>query len=592
MNMYLNQRLYYPIAEWTGRLILPLPQERRPDGGVYLQLENAPEPYTHLKGQRVWLCWHPQSIHQRWLTQATIDIQFDEMTRKSQAKGLIHPTRLDGWQQVSPLESLAGARAQDDVQVELEVLSVHPKGAEWVIQINDEPIQITGILHGLVQFVTPVGETAYRVKHYNPESQRFDGVEEIVNLPDAGSIHPQFQLEQSSIKNIEQSPLNAFGWYIYGHYPTVPSPIPTATNPMHHLFVVQALEPVEAQRLNPSEMVMGRAEAQAYISKNKWKQIPMYRVEVTLVDTNGKPNDLKERSLSQRQQRTKELWLRDDEALVIHTFGWRGGNRGDRPPLGITPGHFAFGFAKLEHDKFLGILRFNLVYRQVYTHNALGTIAGAHRWHSYMGCLKRGWMYTLPVSDVMLRMPELTVPYKMDERIFNPLDLIKQELALMTARYRTGDGNGATIVTPAASCVKDSNQALFAAIQKFRDSIRKEPAITIWLERNADNFHAKRFLRLEALLHQIKQEVLMPLGYVPPGWRGEISEIAAQKRDRMNLDTVLEGLKAWKTMLPRRAERELLNVLRNYGATMIDYQSAMIGGEVPGIVPLAPTVIL
>lgn len=569
---------YLPIALWTGRLILPQPQQRRQDGGVFIEVQNAPAAHAHLKGQRVWLTWHRDSIHQTWLANATRDIQFDKITHESQAKGNIHPTRLDSWQRVSPLESLAGARTKDDVQVELDVLSVDQEGNDWVIRINDEPIQIEGIVRGFVQFVTAVDEKNYRVRHYDRNSRKFNGVEEVVSLPAAGSPHPQFNLEQSAVRNIENSPLNAGGWYIYG------------ARSSDGKFVIQALEPAEILRLAPERMVIGRMEAREHFDEDKWKQMPLRRIDMTLIDNNGQTTLPEQRTAALREKRTKELWSRGDEALVIHTFGWRGGAQSNK--MSVITGHFAFGFAKLLPDEFTGALRFRLVYRQVYAHNQLSIVAGAQSWHCYMGSLKRGWMYTLPVSDVMVRLPELTVPYAMGNYTFNPLDLIKRELTYMEARYRSGDGNGASVVTPATSCVRDSNQALFGAIRQFKDQVLKDPNMSGLLDENANNFHARRFLRLRSLLERVEDKVLFPLDYVPRGWRGENQGVAAQERDRFHLGTAIEALRTWRTMLPRRAERELLAVFCEYGATMIDYQSAMIGGEIPGIVPLPPGVLL
>lgn len=526
IGLQLNQSqadLYRPIAAWTGRLILPLPAQRRSDGGVYLQVENAPKPYRHLVSQQVWLRWHSHSIHQQWLAKATIDIHFDQVTYESQAKNNVHPVRLEGWQQVSPLESLAGARPIDDIQVELDVVAIDCIKGEWIISVNDEPIQILGSLRGLVRFVAPIGENCYRVRHYNCNHQSFDGVEAIICLPDAGKIYPGSQLEQSSIKKIENSPLNAAGWYIYGQF----NPSQSSMEPEKSIFTVQALEPAQALSLAPTRMVVGRTEAQAHTGEEQWKQMPLHRIETTLVDSNGQLDQKGEQTTALRSQRTKELWMAGDEALVIHTFGWRGGKRGNNPPLGIVTGHFAFGFAKLIQDEFTRTLRFDLIYRQVYAHNPQGIIAGAYRWHCYLGSLQRGWMYTLPISDVMVRLPQLTVPYKLKGQIFNPLNLIKQELALMEARYRTGDGNGASIVSPATSCVKDSNQALFAAIRKFQDEVLQDPSIHAWLEDNVSDYHAKRFLALKSLLALVEKQVLFPLGYVPPNWKGENQEVAA-----------------------------------------------------------------
>lgn len=569
---------YLPIAPWTGRLILPQFQQRRPDGGIWIEIQNAPESHAQFKGQLMWLAWHPASIHQPWLARATRNIQFDSVTQESQAKGNLHPTRLNGWKQVSPLESLAGARTIDDMQVELDVFSVEQTSSGWVVRINDEPVQIEGTMRGFVQFVAPVEGKRYRVKHYDRATRSFTAAEETVAMPAAGTLHPQFNLEQSSIVNLEKLPLNAGGWYIYGSRGT------------DGQFVVQALEPAEMLRLPPERMIIGRTETQKYFDLNKWKQMPFQRIDTTLVDNNGQATPPEQRTSALIEKRTRELWQRGDEALVIHTFGWRGGSRGNKVPL--VTGHFAFGFAKLLPDEFTGALRFRLVYRQIYAHSGIPIVAGAQSWHCYMGSFKRGWMYTIPVSEILLRMPELTVPYRMGTYTFDPLALIKRELTYMEARYRSGDGNGASVVTPATSCVRDSNQALFAAIRQFRDRVLKEPAVTTWLAANPNDFHARRFANLRSLLQKVEDSVLFPLGYVPRSWRGENDAVAAHDRDRGGIGDLLDAIRTWRTMLPRRAERELLAVLRDYGATLIEYQSANIGGEVPGLVPLPPGVLL
>ena len=572
---------YQPLAQWTGQLILPSEAQRHRDGGVYLTLENTPETYSHLKGQTVWLNWHSNSIHQIWLNRAVTDIHFDETTRQSMENFSIHPTRLDGWSNVSPLESLAGARPEDDIQVELDVQTVEQVGNTWVLSIGDEPIQIVGVQKALVQFVAPAGDNRYRVRHYHPQTRNFDGGEETIALPDAGFLHPGHQVEQSSIIDIETSPLNAEGWYIYGDHDP------------EGLFIVGAIEPAAALSLVPTRMLSGREETRQHFVESKWEQIPLHRIERTLVDNNGGILYGNQRSPDLMQKRNRELWYKGDMALVVHTFGWRGGERGDPAVLGLVPGHFAFGFAQVITDEFTGDLRFDLVYRQVYGHNREGVVAGAHRWHSYMGSFKRGWMYTLPVSDVVIRIPELTVPYQLGDRQFDPLQTILQELAFMEARYRTGPGNGASVLTPATSCVKDSSQSLFAAIQRLKTEVITDPKVKQWVENHPTHFEVQRFKSLELLLDQVEKSMLIPLGYVPQNWRGENQEVAAHRRGAsFNASTILEALKAWKTMLPRRAEMELMRVLMQYGGTMFDYQSAMIGGTISGLVPNPPTVIL
>lgn len=575
-------QFYRAIANWSGRLILPAPTERRGDGGVFVEVENTPTAYRHLKGKTLWVRWHLASMHQIWLQRALTDIQFDRMTRESMANHNLHPTRLDGWSNVSPLESLAGARLADDVQVELDVLSVEPDGDSWALNIGDEPIQIVGVQKALVQFVEPTGDKHYLARHYHPRTGKFDGPSEILAFPDAGTLHPGHQVEHSSIANIENSPLNASGWYVYGE------------RGANDTFNVQALEPVEALQLSPTKMLSGREETRHYFVSSKWQHIPLHRVERILIDNNGPLMLPFGRSPEIMEKRTRELWYKNDVALVVHTFGWRGGEKGDPAIFGLVPGHFSFGFARVVKDEFNGELRFDLVYRQVYGHNREGVIAGAQRWHAYMGSLARGWMYTLPVSDVTIRIPELTMPYYFGDRSFDPLQPIQQELALMAARYRTGPGNGASVVTPSTSCVKDSSQALFSAIRRLKDNVLSDKKIKRELEKSPNNFHTQRFHRMASLLEEVESSLLIPLGYVPKNWRGDNEEVAIYRRKAYSNTggAILEALKAWKTMLPRRAEIELLRIFTQYGATMFDFKSANIGGEISGIEPDPPGVIL
>ncbi|MBD2310882.1 hypothetical protein H6G20_04190 [Desertifilum sp. FACHB-1129] len=572
--------LYRPIAPWSGRLILPQPSQRKPDGGVFIQIQNAPSSHRFLVGKQAWVKWHSTSHHTLWLSRATLDLKFDSTTYNSIEKTqAIHPKRLDGWQKVSPLESLAGARPDDDVQVELNVISATQEGNSWVLSIGDEPYQIAGVTKGLVTFVGPAGDRRYRVRHYNPASKAFNGPEEIVSCPDAGAIRSGQTVEQSSLVNIEKSPLNAGGWYIYGH------------SDSQGTFVVAALEPLEAMQLVATQMTTGRQETQDYYVASKWQNLPQRRIEKTLVDNNSKVLAASERTAALRERRTRELWYLNDVALTIHTFGWRGGPRGNNPPLGLAPGHFSFGFAKVIRDEFTGHLRFDLVHRQVYAHNKEGIISGAIRWHAYVGSLKRGWMYTVPISEVMLRMPEFTVPYKLGDRTFDPLKTIEQELAFTCARYRTGPGNGASVVTPATSCVKDSCQSLFAAINRLDAEVLNDPVIRRWMQDNSQSFDAQRFQRLDTLLKDVLDRMLIPLGYVPKGWRGDREYLAAHRQGGL-LGNTIEALRSWKTMLPRRAEMELAQVMARHGATFWDIKGAMLGGEVPGIVPIPPGTLL
>jgi predicted Abi (CAAX) family protease len=67
---------------------------------------------------------------------------------------------------------------------------VHPPDASHsltTLQISHEPIQITGRYYGLVKFLTPVESVEapqfFQVVHFNKASQQFDGIQEMIWLP-------------------------------------------------------------------------------------------------------------------------------------------------------------------------------------------------------------------------------------------------------------------------------------------------------------------------------------------------------------------------------------------------------------------------
>jgi len=92
----------------------------------------------------------------------------------------------------------------------------------------------------------------------------------------------------------------------------------------------------------------------------------------------------------------------------------------------------------------------------------------------YSGNLQRGWQGTRPFSDVVVNIPALNHTYRFGDFTLSPLEELQRELRVMMARYRTGDGTGASIVTPAQSCVQDSNQALFTALRIKASGALKE----------------------------------------------------------------------------------------------------------------------
>ncbi|TVS03393.1 MAG: CPBP family intramembrane metalloprotease domain-containing protein, partial [Cyanobium sp. PLM2.Bin73] len=139
--------LYRPSAEWIGRLILPSAEEAAADGDwVWIELEQAPSDRQELLGERLRLRWADQPELQRLVRLVTTDIVLGEPARRAAAAGDVVPTRLDGRRQVGPLQSLAGARALDDVTVRLDGVSV----GDGELRIARPPVQTSGRWTALV----------------------------------------------------------------------------------------------------------------------------------------------------------------------------------------------------------------------------------------------------------------------------------------------------------------------------------------------------------------------------------------------------------------------------------------------------------
>jgi predicted Abi (CAAX) family protease len=208
-------KLYQPIADWIGRLILPTKQQLE-DGRdwVWLEVQQAPVTQKNLIGKTVRLEWKNNQEILAYIQAITRDVSFTQETIASQTKGMIHPSRLNGVRQVGALRSLAGASPNDDAIVILDNPTVVTASEGKVtLQIEDEPVLATGRFYSLVKIIKPdVKSQHFRVRHYNPSSNNFDGKEEIIRIPqqviDTRNIPP------STLYQIEKSPAGLLGWYI------------------------------------------------------------------------------------------------------------------------------------------------------------------------------------------------------------------------------------------------------------------------------------------------------------------------------------------------------------------------------------------
>ncbi|MBW4622642.1 MAG: CPBP family intramembrane metalloprotease domain-containing protein [Cyanosarcina radialis HA8281-LM2] len=560
--------LYQPVGLWTGRLILP--ENRSPNSSRFVLFEvyNAPDNAKDLIGKVVKLQWSDRPDVKDYRQLVTRDIRFAEKTIKSQRVGNLHPDRLNNKKAIDPLESLAGARPDDNVIVRLqEPISLLQDGKQPILKIDREPVQITGRVYGLVNIVKREANgdrgDRFLVRHFNKGSKQFDGELETIRIPQV--IADRSSIPKSTNRDIEKSPLNPTGWYIYG------------AKDANGIFVVQAIEPRALMRLQPNEVRLNQQDAIAYIDEELWKNTAAQKgtAKVILLDPN-----------SSQPQEAVSRWKEGDRAIVIHIYGGIGGNKAESTTYGIVTGHFAYGIATVVRDPLSGELRFDIEYKQIYAHNPDGIIAGSIEWSGYMGDLQRGWLGNRPVADAIVKLDAVTQDYDFGGIKLSPLDEFTKQLNIMMARYRTGDGTGAAIVSPAASCVQDANQALYITIKRIEAQVGANPQIQAWLKLHPQDSQTLRFDRLVKLGRAIEQN-LAPLGIVRSDWQQNAENLAGTSPGGDFISTFL----SWRTILPRRAHDEIATIFLQNGASIWILRSNQVGGFDPDIAPEAPTAL-
>lgn len=547
---------FRPLAPWLGRLILPAADER--DGGVLFEVFRAPPEASELVGSTVRLHWHDPH-----LKAVARDVHFSEEARYSLSQGTVHPTRLEGWRLVTPLESLAGARPYDDQFVALSgPLRIDASAGSPRLVVETEPLQTTGMALALVRFLEPLGDGLWRAIAFDPARRSFNGAELLLRLPP-----PMANTEgilPSSSTELHQLPPNRDGWYVAG--------VPDGEGSL----AVQSMAPRALLRLPPDRVITGRSEAWRYLKREAW------------ADTT--PGSLSSVLVSGRARSSQELlaqWQVGDRLLVVHVYGGIGGQRREAAAAsGIVFGHFAYGTAEVVLEPLSGEPTLAIDYRQVYAHNGDGLISGAHSWWRYMGDRQAGWLGSRPVADVLVRFPPFTAPYRVGDRERSPLDLFIRQLAAMGARYRIGDGTGATFVGPANNCAQDSNQALFAAFRLLGHEIRGIDAAVLREWERSDPAQAARFQQLLRLERALRRQ-LQPWGLPRSDWahNAYLLGIGLEDRPLLNLG---RGLSSWRTMLPRLAAETVLKVFLDQGASALVLRTNQVGGRLPDIAPLAP----
>jgi|688.fasta_scaffold123821_2 predicted Abi (CAAX) family protease len=535
--------LYRPSAEWIGRLILPSPAdlsaaEAPDDDWVWIELEQAPADRQAWIGRRMRLRWADQPELRRLVRVVSTDIRFAEAARRAEAQFNVVPTRLNGRRRVGPLQSLAGARPADDVSVQLEAVS--PGDDE--LRIGRPPLQISGRWQGLVTVLGEAdGVDLQRVRHYNRATGRFDGASETIRIP---ALPPdRFGRRMFEPAGLAATALNQRGWLIQG--------APAADG----VFTVQALIPHALLEPEPERQLRGTDPALADLRSGTWSAAALQRG--SLNSTALVPDGA-----------TAPGWAPGDRALLMHLFGGIGGEDGE-PVGGFTvTGHFAFGEARVERDPFTARPVFAILYHQIYANNPNGIVAGSQHWSAYAGSLQRGWLGSRPFADLLVPLgPEV-------------LDAIALQAEILAARYRSGDGGGAALVTAATSCVQDSSQALWIALQQLRqqdDGGSMAPADRDRLQR----------------LGRALDHLLTPFGRVRGDWRANASLALAAGTGRFQArQNIGDVLLSWRSMLPRGAHDTFAAEFLWAGLPLQLLRTNQIPGTDPRLQPLAPTNLL
>ena len=566
LTQTVNPKLYQPIGNWVGRLILPKNNEIKFNSDwVWFEIQQAPPEAKNLIGKVVRLQWQNQPQLKTYVKAVTRDVNFTPATFKSQNQGMIHPERLNNRSSVKPLQSLAGARPKDDVIVTLDNAEVLEINNQQVLAIDQEPILATGRFYALVD-IESNNKEFFKVRHYNPQTGYFNGEEETIYIPqqvvDTRGITP------STIYKLAESAATD-GWYIYG-----------AKN-NDGIFVVNALAPRSLFQLQPDATILETETARNYLQKY-WQITPKDKGKLTktLIDLN-----------STESKYLFDKWQEGDKAIVLNLFGGIGGEKAE--PLGVPQtitGHFAFGIAEIVRSPFTKELEFDIKYHQVYAHNPDGIISATHTWANYMGNLQSGWLFTRPVVDILLKFEPVIQDYNFNGIIISPLNEFVRQLQIMMARYRVGDGTGNATVTPATSCIQDSSQALYATIEVIKQQVKSNSTIQSWLEKYPNDSQTLRFQQLTALASALERQ-LLPLGIVRADWESSTDILAGigEPKKTFRDPSIWAGLTSWRTIMPRQAQDELAALFLKQGAKLWFLQTFQVGGWNPKILPLAPT---
>ncbi len=521
-----QEQLYRPIAPWTGRLVLPKPEERTPDGGVFIDVENTPESHRSLLGKRCRLTWKMGTAFSRIIGEQTADINFTREAAAGSDRGTIHPDRIKGWRNASPLETLAGARKEDDVRVSLkDVTAVYTPGMA-ILQTGEDPLQIAGVRMALIAFLgqTPVAGDSYPVRHYNPRTEKFDGPAGTVRFGAFPHGESPASPEAAAWK-ILLSELNDHGWYVFGSI-------------QDGIFTVEALEPRRLHLLKPTEYRYDSASSRDFIEREALTGRVGSAFRIALLDCTTP-----ERITAGDQIKTSSF-REGDSGLLLHLDGGFADKAGYGSPA-REQWRLSCGSASVKRDPFTGDLRWSVVYTPVLGPNPDGIAAGPHSWHSLMGRLASGSMFRGPLLDAVLIDPSFTFSYRFGTISFMPLREIEKEFFKLTGMTRSGYGSDHVPLNGMESGSQDIAMALHSLWSRMKQAYFSDKKILRWTGKNRNTPQALLFHRLKRIVIRWDSWIT-PFIVIPSRWKHYMRSIP-YRRVTGKIGEKIDGLITFRT---------------------------------------------
>lgn len=519
------------------------------------------------------------------------NVRIPEEARKAALDGRkrdVLPWALHGLDRVSALESLASARAlkpdntpSGDSPIDIRVSLQDASFSDGILSFSKAPVVVEGTHVALVRFdalgtSSSSGTLAVKATQFDAATNGFTARlgDELEFAPHAPLPTQEQDIPAFDPAGVLASPFNSLGWYVYGKPVTFNGQVK---------FRILALEPraVTAVKENFNGelgvLSLNEGSAEEYFRDEAWSEPPEglgFRNASPVKLPRGvlQHNTLRRAAIG--GQKSDKEWGLGDKGLLVHVFSWRGkpDPKSSKPrivPSAVT-GHFAFGSATVVESPFVpGERKFDIDYHQVYGQGPDAIPAATQTWPAYMGSVRRGLVFQVPVSDFVVKLPDLTneigIP---DGKRIVILDTLQDRLELLMALYRTGDGDGISVIDPVMSCVQDSNLALY---------LTYEPLLAELKAAQKKGAREPRIDNAVALLEKLRRLQTGRFANRPAHWTKAL-EKGEFHLELSPLDRFLTFVVSKETAIPRGSHDALAKFFDDAGASLWAIRTSQIGG--------------